>query len=430
MPQIITGAGIGLSSPATNPVSSGLVADFDFSKWQTMNFSGGKITQITDSISSIVSSQSTPSLQPTFNKNGGPGNNSYASFNGSNMLSGALITSSTDFTFFLVYRQPNGTGSRGSNYGVFQNGQGSTGFGYYTYGYGTGDLDGISYPGVADLGAVNSLTMPNAWRVACVSHSNNLTKQYNVTNDIILPSNNTVYNPITPATGHYIGQIVNKGVFDISRILIYNRQLSDSEVASVNSFLQSRYTNRGLTRYIASGDSITGAVPDVYKVYPRVSTYDLVTSYPMFDINTGVVGRKSADVLSNLTSEVLNNFIRGYKNIHSLLIGTNDIAASVSVSAIYANITSIISQVKATGFKSIVGTVLYRTDIAGLNTTIDSLNALIRANTAGADAIVDFNANTNLQNPNDTTWFQDKLHPTQAGQQSMATQFEAVISTM
>lgn len=425
MTQIITGVGINLNSAATNPVSSGLVADFDFSKWQNMVISGGKIAQITDSISSIVSSQVTPSLQPTFNKNGGPGNNSYASFNATSLLSGALITSSTDFTFFVIYREPNGIASRGSSYQLFQNGQGSTGYGYYAYGYSGGDLSGVIYPGVAYLGAVNSLTIPNVWTVACASHSSNLTKQYNITNDIIIPANNTTYNPITPVSGHSIGQ----GVFDISRILIYNRQLLDSEVASVNNFLQSRYTNHGLTRYIAGGDSISADVPTPYAVYPRVTTYDLVTSYPMFNIDTGVDGRKSAEVLSNLTSEVLSKFVPGYKNIYSLLIGTNDIAASVSVSTIYSNITSVISQVKATGFKTIVGTVLYRSDIS-VNSTIDSLNALIKANTAGADLVVDFNANANLQNPNDTTWFIDKLHPTIAGQQAMATQLEPIISTL
>jgi len=82
------------------------------------------------------------------------------------------------------------------------------------------------------------------------------------------------------------------------------------------------------------------------------------------------------------------------------------------MSAIYADITTLVQYYQSLGARVIVLTILPRLALSGASETARvSLNGLITANTAGADAVADVAADSRLQNINDTAYFNgDKTH--------------------
>lgn len=109
-------------------------------------------------------------------------------------------------------------------------------------------------------------------------------------------------------------------------------------------------------------------------------------------------------------------FITGAQNICSVWLGTNDIASNgTTPAATYALLTSYIAARHAKGFKVITATMLSRT---GFETQKNAYNALILANTAGADAVVDFTGTVLGCDgcASNTTWFlAGGIHPNQQG---------------
>jgi len=147
---------------------------------------------------------------------------------------------------------------------------------------------------------------------------------------------------------------------------------------------------------------------------------------PWTVFNYGVNGESLATMLANAPTVVDPRFTSAHPSVDTVWGGTNDIASGATVAATYANMVSYVAARHAVGWKVIVPTMLSR---VGLDVQKNAYNALILANTAGADAIADFTGTplgcdgcyTN------STWFQaDGIHPTQAG----ITTYEApIIST-
>lgn len=108
-----------------------------------------------------------------------------------------------------------------------------------------------------------------------------------------------------------------------------------------------------------------------------------------------------------------------YSNYAILLAGTNDIGTEEDeASTVHTNLSTWIAGRKATGFITIILTLTPRSylgDPEGTQTKIDALNTLIRADKCGANLLVDLAANQYLDDPNDTTYFLDKLHITAVG---------------
>ena len=107
--------------------------------------------------------------------------------------------------------------------------------------------------------------------------------------------------------------------------------------------------------------------------------------------------------------------------------GTNDIRVNGTTgAALYSMVSNYITQYKNQGFYVAVTTLLPFTDSMDNATTRQGLadyNALVRANSGGADAIIDFAADPVMgaypTSPNDTTLYVDKLHPTNLGQDNL-----------
>lgn len=173
-----------------------------------------------------------------------------------------------------------------------------------------------------------------------------------------------------------------------------------------------------IENYIAVGNSITigfnGKTPYTSLLTLNKSPYNVV--------NMGIGGETLATMVTSFPS-IHAQFQAGIPNNVGLWGGTNDFQQNGStVAAVYASLTSYVSLVHAAGGKIIVATMLSRTGtnpIGGetLDTDKNGFNALILANTAGADGIADFTG-TLLGCDGcyaNTTWFTDGTHPTQLG---------------
>lgn len=104
--------------------------------------------------------------------------------------------------------------------------------------------------------------------------------------------------------------------------------------------------------------------------------------------------------------------------------GINGYALGQSGATVYGNEKDAAVAAKAAGADYVIGTTtLPATSVTGGNETkrTDG-NTLVLANGDSAfDAVVDLAANTDLDDPADTTWYHDGIHPTTAGRTVMAT---------
>jgi phage tail sheath gpL-like len=100
---------------------------------------------------------------------------------------------------------------------------------------------------------------------------------------------------------------------------------------------------------------------------------------------------------------------------------TKSVWTITPAAATYACLTSFVLAAHATGWKISVGTMLPRGELTGnatLQTQWNAYNALIRANTAGADYLIDFQADHDmgvLANVSNTSLYADQIHPTNYG---------------
>ena len=124
-------------------------------------------------------------------------------------------------------------------------------------------------------------------------------------------------------------------------------------------------------------------------------------------------------------------FAPGQKNVVYMWCGTNNIAGGQTAAQTYTALSSYIASAHAAGFTVITATMISRDNPAGLDVARAQYNALILANTAGADAIVDF-TNTPLGcngcASNLIYYNSDKIHPNNTGEYNVEVPlFQAVL---
>lgn len=185
-----------------------------------------------------------------------------------------------------------------------------------------------------------------------------------------------------------------------------------------NEYLQ--YRTYGVIRQtkpivIWDGDSLTRGTGTDVQSYPY-QTIDLLGRSGYDSYNTSVTGQICADLLADMTFSFAPLTGISNKLITCLEIGSNDLVNTRSAAAIYADITTLLNNYHSGG-PIALGTVTPRLAIGGAQETQRlALNALIVANSIGADGIMNFAADSRLQNINDTTYFNgDKTHMTTVG---------------
>lgn len=190
----------------------------------------------------------------------------------------------------------------------------------------------------------------------------------------------------------------------------------------------------------SGGIKLSGGVALNNQILPKNAVFDgdsitfgtgVTTPWPSLINTTGYTTSNIAVAGSNcgsagFTSRVSAVMVSGTPNVIYIWCGTNNIAGGQTPSTAYGFLASYISGARsyaaANGIPNltmIVATMLSRDNPAGLDTNRATWNNLIRANSAGADSIVDFDP-TNLGCngcASNTTYFNtDKIHPNNTGE--------------
>jgi hypothetical protein len=217
----------------------------------------------------------------------------------------------------------------------------------------------------------------------------------------------------------------NSGFAAFGSAVIFGRALPAADVATLKSSLYywSGTQPQPRNNLVYVGDSITAGYATT--LMQGRSTY-FSTRRPYVNVtNLGITGDTICG--SSGLSAVYSTYVgplyqsNALTNIIDFFAGTNDIISGTSAAATYACLTSFVSAAHATGWKISVGTMLPRGELTGnatLQTQWNAYNALIRANTAGADYLIDFQADPDmgvLSNVSNTSLYADQIHPTNYG---------------
>lgn len=144
-----------------------------------------------------------------------------------------------------------------------------------------------------------------------------------------------------------------------------------------------------LDQLITDGDSITFGI-GVTTPWPSL----LVS--PAYTLNNIAVSGANCSAARTAYQPFL---VPGHRNVLYIWCGTNNISSSQSPATTYTALSGYISAARAyatahaiSSLTIITATMLSRDNPAGLDTNRATYNGLIRANTAGADFIVDFDS--------------------------------------
>jgi lysophospholipase L1-like esterase len=177
-----------------------------------------------------------------------------------------------------------------------------------------------------------------------------------------------------------------------------------------------------------AGDSITFGTGTTKGLTYPTQTYGALDR-PLRNTNIAVAGHTTAQALALFPTSYS---AMTSSDVYVLFIGTNDVLASTATATSWANIQSLINNVKGLGVtKIVVGTLMDCSTYTGAQDTLrDDLNTLIKDNAASMGYVVaDFGANVNLAT-HSATYYDDTVHPNNAGAAIMATIATAAIDTL
>ncbi|MFN4019898.1 MAG: GDSL-type esterase/lipase family protein [Erythrobacter sp.] len=169
------------------------------------------------------------------------------------------------------------------------------------------------------------------------------------------------------------------------------------------------------------GDSIMeGTGSRLLKNMPHLLSRGLSRPHRIF--NSAVHGETMATAYSQRTTRYGSTIVAGVPNVAVLQIGTNDIGNGTAAATLYTNTTTpFISYLKSLGYLVIATTLTPRQRAdwtTAQETRRTDYNALVVANTAGADMVLDLTANPvmgSVAASQDTTLYPDNLHPSSLG---------------
>jgi lysophospholipase L1-like esterase len=232
--------------------------------------------------------------------------------------------------------------------------------------------------------------------------------------------------PLTPTTSQ---QTASKGYVDTT-------------ADAAQTAAAQRVNHTGDTKQIQlifDGDSITaGSQSTNGMTYPAQTAEGLESRAIV--TNIGVGGQTVANMLSDVVAQVDPMYSASKLNVVLVGGGTNDLYISggtITVDALYANYVAYHTARRAVGFKTIAITLLPRTEVgtpANFEDKRQDFNTRVRANWATfADALMDVGADATIGAPaasDNTTYFADKTHPTNAGYAVIARYARAALATL
>lgn len=225
----------------------------------------------------------------------------------------------------------------------------------------------------------------------------------------------------------WLGQLYFGGPFfpyvgDVLRLLYFSAPLSIADKEAVLAYLAGQY-GRGVVSHqvICDGDSITAGYSSNTSPWP--AQLESLMGGDWRHQNLGVVAQTIVSMASDATTQVNVMFNPNLSsNIVCAFGGTNDLFFGATVATLQTNYQNYCAARQSAGFEVVAFTILPRSE-GGVPGTFEAdrqtFNTWLRANYATfADALADVAADTTIGDSGDelnTTYYQDRVHPTNAG---------------
>lgn len=215
------------------------------------------------------------------------------------------------------------------------------------------------------------------------------------------------------------GMMEFKWIGDIAQIGLYSRYITDDEVAGLHAGFMEKWGVEA--SILCDGNSLTyGFGTPADDSYPSQMQVAFGTTFNV--VNLGVNDRKTSQQLAQLAEKVTGRREAARKHFYVCWEITNSLYYEETVSDVIADLKEIGQTQMADGFYVIMCTAIPRnsgTEPTGHATNMATVNTEVR-NPANLgvywDVVVDLAADSRLQNPENTTYFQDdKVHLTAAG---------------
>lgn len=186
---------------------------------------------------------------------------------------------------------------------------------------------------------------------------------------------------------------------------------------------------------VCLGNSITlGFGLDDGQDYPTVLGGLLGSSYQV--TNSGQSGFHTPDLTANFASLVQSHYVGRTRNILIVNEIGNDLVSGgegsgVDEATARGNMQALIAKGRFYGWRVIFATTTPR-DASHFTSeqqaAADNINDFFRNNPSERDGFIDWAADPNLDDPTDTTYYQDGVHPTAAGAAVIAELVRAAIT--
>jgi lysophospholipase L1-like esterase len=266
----------------------------------------------------------------------------------------------------------------------------------------------------------------------------------------VKPGNQQAFTTTTSSTvsGGMIGSSslgTNYGLQgEVGALIFFSSALSNFQRNAIRASLEKLFNIAAQEQelVVAEGDSITAGF-GIGNTSNYLNQASALFSRPKRLINTAMTGTwvGPASTVNTMTNRYTGPAAPGgltlsyyTHTIVSILGGTNDIVGGRSAATIYTDLTTWVSNCKALGYKTIVCTVLPRSDVTGtLETVRTTLNSSIVANTAGADFICDFAAHPVMganATTSNTSYYSDGIHPTAYGTSLLASLYAYAVNSI
>lgn len=197
---------------------------------------------------------------------------------------------------------------------------------------------------------------------------------------------------------------------------------NDTEVATMTAALQTIFgVETTFTKRVCHfGDSITRGLGNLYNLPSQMTQ----TGIEIF--NMGIDGQTAASAYTNRVAQATSLYTAAYGAGNCVAItgfGVNDIRTGRTAAATYTDITNLIAYHKGLGFKAVVRTMTLQVGLSGAQQIeYDALQALIIANTAGADAVADVSGALVVGD-----LYDGGTHPSSTGQGKLVSIIQAAI---
>ena len=230
------------------------------------------------------------------------------------------------------------------------------------------------------------------------------------------------------------------GRYDLTSFVLYGSILSAGSIATLQQSMTKQFNIYPQVNdfILADGDSVAYGFGSTNLLgYHRQAIMTGTISRPVIEDLTAKYGDTLASMNTNFTGKVAASWLSTFTNyVVTVKAGNNDISANSDTGAqAYARLVTYVASAHALGsnVRVVCGTLLPGSYTGPQQTQIDAFNALLRSNTAGCDAISDFQANP-VMGPtaaaSNTLLYPDGLHPSTLGNAILAPIYGAAVSSV